>query len=230
MKTLTFAVEGADKELPFTPVRLINAGYTGRNQEAVQKHVEELKSMGIPAPKRTPAFFPKDADRIQMGGEIHPLDEDCSSEVETVLLVTRDGWYITVGCDIFDYKVEGLQADKSKSLYPNFLAAKAWRYEEIKDHWDQLVMRSWLGKERAQLYQEGTLEQIMTLEDMMEALKPFVEGGLVEGTVVSCGTLGCLVDGMPYTDFFEFELEDPVLGRKLGGSYELKKLSWYQEA
>lgn len=220
--------EGGSR-LSFSPTRLINAGYTGRNQEAVRAHVEELKQMGISAPARTPCFFPKAPERIQQGGKICALDRQCSAEVEFVLLAAEDGWYVTVGCDVFDYKVEGLQADKSKYLYPNVLAEEAWRYEDVKDHWDRLILRSWLGKNRAQRYQEGALAEMMRPEDMVQELTPFLEGGFVSGTVLSGGTLSCLIEGMPYTDCFSFELEDPVLGRILSGVLEMETLGWYHE-
>ena len=224
---LRFAAETAP--LTLTPTRLINAGYTGRDQEAVQAHVKELKQMGIPAPKRTPCFFPKDPGRIQQGGTISALDRQCSAEVEFVLLAAEDGWYVTVGCDVFDFKVEGLQADKSKYLYPTVLAGGAWPYEEVRDHWDRLVLRSWLGKQRARLYQEGRLSEMMKPEDMVQELTPFLEGGFTPGTVLSGGTLGCLIEGMPYTDCFSFALEDPVLGRTLSGVLKLELLTWYHD-
>ena len=224
---LKFSIEGAS-ELQLIPDRLINAGYTGRDQVAVQKHVQELQEMGITAPAHTPCFFPKDAQRIQQSGRIYALDKQCSGEVAVVLLAAEDGWYVTVGCDIFDYKVEGLQADKSKYLYPNYLAKSAWPYQEVKGHWDELILRSWLGRGRERLYQEGTLWEMMMPEDMVEALKPFVKDGFAPGTVLSGGTLGCLIKGMPYASFFEFELEDPILQRKIVGTYETELLTWFQ--
>lgn len=231
MKTMLrfFVDSDPNKVLCFEPKRLINAGYTGRNQEAVRAHVEELRKVGIPAPQKTPVFFPKAADLIRQEGVISALDKDCSGEVEFVLLATEDGWYITVGCDVFDFRVEGFQSDKSKCLYPNYLAASAWRYEDVKDHWDELVLRSWIGPDHATLYQEGTLSQILHVEDMVEMLKPCLVDGVVPGTVLSGGSLGCFVEGMPYMECFEFELEDPVLNRKIKGSYTTERITWFSE-
>ena len=227
MGILHFHIEGAE-ELLLEPTQLINAGYTGRDQKAVQDHVEELKAAGIPAPEKTPCFFPKAAELIRQSGKLSVLDADCSSEVEAVLLVTEDAWYITVGCDIFDSRVETFRADKSKCLYPNYLAASAWRYEDVKGHWDQLMLRSWIGKDRQTLYQEGSLAQILRMEDEVQALEPHLKHGLMPGTILSGGTLSCLVPGFPFAEVFSFELEDPVLGRKIEGEYEIGKIAWFQ--
>lgn len=225
---LTFDLEEGS-QLNYEPSRLINAGYTGRDQKAVQEHVEELRKMGIPAPARTPSFFPKSADRLQQTGIVYALDGQCSAEVEFVILVGQNEWFVTVGCDVFDYKVEGLQADKSKLLYPNYLAQKAWRYKDVKDHWDKLLLRSWLDADRKKLYQEGTLAEIMTPENMMKALEGQMMDGIVDGTVLSGGTLSCLVDGMPYTDAFAFELEDPVLKRSIAGVVPFQQMTWFRK-
>jgi hypothetical protein len=36
----------------------VMAGYTGRDQKAVQQHVHELRKLGVPAPEWIPAFYP----------------------------------------------------------------------------------------------------------------------------------------------------------------------------
>ncbi|MFP3340854.1 DUF2848 family protein, partial [Micrococcus sp. SIMBA_131] len=38
--------------------RLLNAGYAGRNQEAVQHHIDELAALGVPGPSQVPALYP----------------------------------------------------------------------------------------------------------------------------------------------------------------------------
>lgn len=227
MSGLSFKIQGHNEELSFLPTRLINAGYTGRDQAAVKEHVEELKKMGVIAPDKTPCFFPKGPDRIQRDGVIYPLDINCSGEVEFVLLVAEDGWYITVGCDIFDYKVEGFQADKSKLLYPNYLAKEVWKYEEVKDHWDELVIRSWIGPDHATLYQESKLEKVMHIEDMVKEMEAHLKDGAVTGTVLSGGSVACFVDGMPCMECMEFEIYDPVLDRRIESHYDAERIDWY---
>ena len=39
--------------LRFAYARMVNAGYTGRNQAEVRRHIEELSRKGIPGPQRS---------------------------------------------------------------------------------------------------------------------------------------------------------------------------------
>jgi len=55
---LQFSINGnPDETLIFEIKKIINAGYTGRNQEEVQKHINELKEKGIPGPDEIPTYF-----------------------------------------------------------------------------------------------------------------------------------------------------------------------------
>ena len=57
MKFKVLAKSGEEKIIDFVPKHIINAGYTGRDQAAVQAHIDELKEEGIPAPDKTPVYF-----------------------------------------------------------------------------------------------------------------------------------------------------------------------------
>ncbi len=46
------------RQLTFNYSRMINAGYVGKNQEEVRRHIEELAAKGIPGPKSIPVLFP----------------------------------------------------------------------------------------------------------------------------------------------------------------------------
>ena len=46
-----------EEEILFEVRRMVNAGYTGRNQEAVRSHIEELKKEKIPAPDSIPTAY-----------------------------------------------------------------------------------------------------------------------------------------------------------------------------
>jgi hypothetical protein len=47
--------------------------------------------------------------------------------------------------------------------------------------------------------------------------------GLAEGTLMFCGTLGA-IGGIRPADRFECEIEDPVLQRRIGCSYDVVTL------
>ena len=49
-------VRGSDR-IAFEAEVLIMAGWTGRDQAAVQQHIEELGALGVPPPSRTPLYY-----------------------------------------------------------------------------------------------------------------------------------------------------------------------------
>lgn len=90
MKFKVLAKNGEEKIIDFVPKHIINAGYTGRDQAAVQAHIDELKEEGIPAPDKTPVYFVKFIDKITQSGGFEVLDEtDHSGEAEFALFLTK---------------------------------------------------------------------------------------------------------------------------------------------
>lgn len=222
MGDLIFHINGdMSNSLHFCPKILINAGYTGRNQAAVARHIAEIKAEGIAAPEKTPCFFKKDPTLLAVASNIQILDKDCSSEAEFVLLRAGGEWFLGCGSDVFDKRVEALNAAKSKHLYPNQISRDIWRLADIAEHLDSVILRSWIGKNRARLYQQGSLADILKPQDMLGLLTQDHGFAPQDGFVMFGGTIPCLVEGMPFTDRFEAELADPILGRSLGCRYEL---------
>ena len=60
MKTLGFDLIREKERIPidFTITKVVNAGFTGRDQESVNKHIDELKKEGVSAPEHTPTIYP----------------------------------------------------------------------------------------------------------------------------------------------------------------------------
>src|SRR4051812_13824317 len=94
--TLRFTNAANGRPIDFVPRRVVLAGYTGRDREAVQRHIDELLAQGIPAPERTPELYRTEPDRVQVGGALPKGDGWSSGEVEFVLLVSGDTTYVTV--------------------------------------------------------------------------------------------------------------------------------------
>jgi len=58
MIDLSLERKGKRTPLRFAYARMVNAGYTGRNQAEVRRHIEELAKKGIPGPPTTPTLYP----------------------------------------------------------------------------------------------------------------------------------------------------------------------------
>ncbi|HET7362626.1 MAG TPA: DUF2848 family protein, partial [Burkholderiales bacterium] len=130
---------------------LVIAGWTGRDEAALAKHIRELEELGVKPPKTTPIFYRVAADLLTHASTIQVSGPDTSGEVEFVLLAKPDGLWVTVGSDHTDRKAETVGVSLSKQLCAKVIASDAWRYDDVKDHWERLVLRSWADGE---LYQE----------------------------------------------------------------------------
>ncbi|MFQ5840999.1 MAG: DUF2848 family protein, partial [Thermodesulfobacteriota bacterium] len=98
-----------------------------------------------------------------------------------------------------------------------------WPYQEIKEHWDQIVIHSWTTSEgKRVLYQEDSLATILDVEALLERL-PKDEGLPSDGLVLFSGTITTKM-GVVFGERFDFEMEDPVLGRKIRHGYLIRIL------
>lgn len=223
--------DGKDKLIDFTARRIINAGYTGRDQAAVQAHIDELKEEGIPAPDKTPVYFVKFTDKLTQSERFEVLDEtDHSGEAEFALLFDKGDIYVGVGSDHTDRKLETIDIPKAKQVYPNTISRELWKLDEVIDHWDDIVIRSWVTAEgKKKLFQEAKLTAMLDAADLAERVKRLLRDPEdTDGLVLYSGTVASLFKA-DYSPYFETELDDPVLGRKLGNVYEMSCVSsWYK--
>ncbi|WP_206118843.1 DUF2848 family protein [Chromobacterium fluminis] len=156
MSTLTFQIEGL-VPLSFEPRRLIIAGWTGRDRQAVEHHIHELAALGVSPPASTPCFYPLSPQLLTTAARIEVPRAHSSGEVEYVLLADADGLYVGVGSDHTDRQVEAYDVTVSKQMCAKPLSVGLWRFDEVAAHWDQLQMRCWRSRNgERELYQEGS--------------------------------------------------------------------------
>jgi hypothetical protein len=189
------------------------AGYTGRNRELVRMHILELQKLGVPAPKSTPIIMRVSPYLLTTGDKIEVVGDKTSGEVEYVLLI-GDDIYVTVGSDHTDRWLEKSDIQRSKQLCPKIIAPTVWRYNELREHWDKLIIRSYVVmNNRLELYQEGFLEIIIHPERLLEIFDLNRKGvALFSGTIP-------LKRDLCYTREFIIEMEDPILNRKITHRY-----------
>ena len=193
---------------------LVIAGWTGRDEQALRKHIRELEEIGVKPPKTTPIFYRVAAHLFTHETEIQVSGPDTSGEVEFVLIQTQTRLHVAVGSDHTDRKAETIGVSLSKQLCAKPVSRESWRYEEVKPHWEKLVLRAWADGE---LYQEGPVTAMRSPEDLL-ARHP-----LRDGWAMFCGTLAAK-GGIRPAGRFGMELDDPVLKRKLRHEYVVKVL------
>lgn len=200
----------------------IIAGWTGRDPAAVQKHVKELQELGVKPPATTPIFYRCSATRITTATAIEATGTASSGEVEYVLLQTGGNLWVGVGSDHTDREVETYGVTVSKQMCDKPIAATFWAFDACAAHWDRLVLRSFIPEKGERvLYQEGAVAGMLSPHDLIKRYTG--EDSLPENSIMFCGTFAAK-GGIRPADRFDYEIEDPVLGRKISSSYTIKTL------
>jgi hypothetical protein len=198
---------------------LVIAGWTGRNQDALEKHIRELEELGVARPKSTPIFYRVAAALLTGADEVQVSGESTSGEVEYVLFELADGPWVGLGSDHTDRKAEAQGVSLAKQLCAKSVAGEVWRLADVRPHWEKLVLRSWawIGGQRHP-YQEGPVTTMRAPEDLLARY-----GGLKPSAAMFCGTLA-VKGGIRPAEAFEMELEDPVLRRRIRHKYSVAVL------
>lgn len=197
------------------------AGWTGRDAVAVEKHIKELEALGVKRPATTPIFYRVAAARLTTDDTIEAVGDSSGGEVEFVLLQDAGRLWVGAGSDHTDREVEKYGVTVSKQLCDKPIASVFWSYEEVAPHWDELILRAHViegGK--SALYQEGAVTAMMHPQALLEKHS---STSLRDGTLLFGGTLAAH-GGVRPTPEFSFELEDPVLGRKIAHRYRVRIL------
>jgi hypothetical protein len=197
---------------------LVIAGWTGRDEAALKKHIRELEEIGVKPPKTTPIFYRVAASLLTLEKDIEVSGPDTSGEVEFVLVNAGNALRIAVGSDHTDRKAETIGVSLSKQLCAKPVSTESWSYDEVKPHWNRLILRSYIQEKGGKvLYQEGTVDHMRSPEDLLSRYP------LQPGSAMFCGTFAAK-GGIRPSSSFEMELEDPVLKRKIVHSYRIREL------
>lgn len=203
----------------FTIDHAVIAGWTGRDPVAREKHIAELEELGVRRPATTPVYYRVAASRLTTASRIEVSGGESSGEVEFMLLNASGVTYVGVGSDHTDRRVETYDVTVSKQMCEKPVAPKLWLLDDVKDHWDRLILRSWatIGGSRV-LYQEGPVDTMLPPDTVVGGYA----GGpsLPEATAMFGGTLAAH-GGIRAADRFDFEIEDPVLGRRIRHGYDV---------
>jgi hypothetical protein len=202
--------------------QLVIAGWTGRDPQAVEKHIRELEALGVRRPSSAPIFYRVSVARLALESSIEAIGTQSSGEVELALLQTGGRLWLGVGSDHTDREVEAYGVTVSKQMCDKPFAPQFWPFEEVRNHWDALVLRSYIhegGKLTA--YQEGSVREFREPLDLIARFTG--SSDLPEETMMFCGTLAAK-GGVRPAEQFVFELEDPVLQRKIRHHYRTVSL------
>ncbi len=206
-----------------TPGQLVLASWTGRHRPAMEARLLELEALGVARPPSMPVFYRAAAARVTTAAHIEVVGDATTGEVEFVLARLDGRLWVGVGSDHTDRELEARGAALAKQVCEKPVCADFWSFDELLDHWDRLILRSFAvqGHERP-IYQEGAVSALLPPVELLARWTHRTDA-LPDDAFMFCGTLPT-VGPLRASSRFEFELEDPVLGRRLAHGYEVRTL------
>lgn len=212
------------KTLPVEVEHLYIAGFAGRDINATMAHIEELAEMGVPRPASIPSYYDNGTNLLVQDGKIQVVGKGSSGEVEFVVLRHAGELYVGIGSDHTDRDLESVDVPKAKQVCPKPVGKTLWKYEEVKDHWDELTMESWqVFDGETVLYQSGKAESLLPIETVAEGIWK-ERGADLTNAVMFCGTVAA-IGGIRGGSRFIGKVTDHKLGRSLDFAYDVEVIS-----
>jgi hypothetical protein len=224
---LTVEEEGRQSPLRFDVKTLACAMFCSRDADPVAVAAEwtaalpeAVRQLDLPrVPKKLPCFCKLSRYLLTTDEQITVQGTRTCGEVEVVALVNGNEMFVGVGSDHCDRAIEPYSYYKGKQMCSHVLGPRVWRYEDVADHWDQLVVAASAVVDGQRVpFQEGVLGSLVPLPELL------TESGFDrDGLVLFCGTVA--LAEYAYGEQFSFELRDPVLGRALSHAYSIDALN-----
>lgn len=214
--------DGSTSDRVFQIQRMYNFGSATRNPDTAVAHQQEVAKSGIhiafdvPAPR----IYPIANHALTLSDEVAVQCEHTSGEVE-IVIVLADQLYVGVGSDHTDRAVETVSILASKQACANHLAPTLWPYADIKDHWDDCVLRSWVDE---RLYQEVGVSAFLEPEHMIAILRERVSSVPDNNFVLYGGTIVSVDKKLGFGKRWRYQIEDPTAGRSIEAEYTVTNL------
>lgn len=197
---------------------LVVAGWTGRDQAAIQHHIDELAAIGVTPPSTTPLFYRAASALLTQSPRIEVVGTGSSGEVEPLVVQAGGRQWLGLGSDHTDRTLEAHSVALSKQICAKPCAAQLWEWDSVADRLDQIVLESWIDEDGAWVpYQQGSLSAIRPLSDLIAAasLDDLAGDGAV---AMMCGTFGAK-GGVRPASRFRMAMSDPTTGRRISHEY-----------
>lgn len=201
----------------------IVAGWAGRDMAAIEHHIEELAAIGVPRPSSVPLYYRIAANQLIQNEQVQVVGDGSSGEAEVFLFSHEGQSLVSLASDHTDRKLESHSVALSKQLCVKPVARDAWVYDDVRDHWDELMLRAWILEDGKQvLYQEGPLALLRKPDELVQGC--FQSSAIPAGYGMTCGTVAAIGGIRCTSRVFIMELHDPKLGRSIRHQYTMEQL------
>jgi len=125
-------------EIDLTVDHLYVAGWTGRNADAVQHHIEELAEIGVASPSEVPLYYRVSSSLLVHANTIEVLGSETSGEVEPLIIQSAGALWLGLASDHTDRGLEAYSVAASKQICSKPAAKEVWRLSEVDSDLDTL--------------------------------------------------------------------------------------------
>ncbi len=207
--------------LSFEVKRVFLAGYTARDEASVRRYIAKLEDEGIQPPEDVPTFFVVGSELVNPATDIDVVGDQTCGEVEFALLIADDGEvYVAAASDHTDRALERTSIPAAKQACPKPLSRTVWRLNDVRPHWDDLVMRSFTPAESEEPYQEAGAKTLLHPDNLIALVKSRF-GDDLTGTIVLGGSFSSRSGGFDFASSFRAEIHDPVTDETLVAEYRV---------
>lgn len=207
--TVRSASGATSTSIEVEPTSVILGGYSARSAAERQRHIDELRQIGIEPPERVPAFWPVGANLVSTASEIQVQGERTSGEVEYALIAHEGQTYVAVASDQTDRAFEVHSIPRSKQLCAKVISSEVVALDDLRAAWDRIVISSEVSADGDMWlpYQRGELAGMLDPDGLVSAC--FGTGALADRTILLSGTIPILDGETRYLPHFRATLEVP---------------------
>ena len=216
--------------------------HAGRDITSTNELLDEVRAKGYAIHQAAGICF-RSRHLITNERTIEVQGPQTSGEVEFVAAIHKGDVFISVGSDHNDRSLAELwtpmlgkisDTAKSKQMAPAVVAGEAWLYDDVKGHWDDIILKSYVTTPKRRVsYQEYQLADLLDLEYYLGRYSWLRE----DGSVLLGGSSRVLpsvprdvyqgqssLQNVTFPHDFHFEMCDPVLKRTIAHSYVVLSL------
>lgn len=213
---MKFQHSGSEINLPVE--HLYVAGWTGRNADAVQHHIDELAAIGVAPPSEVPLYYRVSSSLLVHTNTIEVLGPETSGEVEPLIIQSAGVLWLGLASDHTDRGLEAHSVAASKQICAKPASKEVWRLSDVEEDLDNLILRCSIKQDESWVsYQQGALSDILPLQELIDG------SGMGDNSAMLCGTLGA-IGGVRASQSYRMELEDPKRNRRLTMEYSVHSL------
>jgi hypothetical protein len=193
--TVRSTADSSAGQISVEPRALILGGFSARSIEANERHIVELRTLGIEPPAQVPAFWHMSPWLLTTGSQIEVQGASTSGEIEYALIAHDGRTYVAVASDQTDREFERHSIPRSKQLCQKVLSAEVIPLDELLDDWHDIEIASEVSTDGVawRPYQRDRLATMLDPRALVRACSGTDD--LPDGTILLSGTIS-LIDGV----------------------------------